>query len=257
MIVLKKLFPIILVILAATACIPQRHFEYLQETNKHSDTFHLATADSALILPFDQVYIKVSSFDEVNYNFFGTQSEEVRTVTPQGLSLVSYTVDAYGYVNYPVAGRIQIAGLSLYDASLKIKEALSEYFNQPTVIVKFVNKTVTVLGEVRVPGDHVYTREQINIFQALSLAGDITDFGNRKEVYILRENEDKINKIKIDLTDEEILASNFYYLRPYDILYVKPLRAKRLDLVFRPYSLLLSTITAAVLILDYIDNNNQ
>lgn len=257
MIPLKKIFPIAFVALAATACIPQRHFEYLQETNKHSDTFKLSETENPLILPLDQIYIKVSSFDEVNYNFFGAQSDELRTVSPQGLSLVSYTVDVYGYVNYPVAGRIQVAGLSLYDASIKIKEALSEYFNQPTVIVKFVNKTVTVLGEVRVPGDHVYTREQINIFQALSLAGDITDFGNRKEIYIVREIDDRINKIRVDLTDEEILASDYYYLKPYDIVYVKPLRAKRLDLVFRPYSLLLSTITAAVLILDYIDDSNQ
>lgn len=248
---------LILILLAglATACVPQKKMVYLQETNKLTDTFALIKPENPLILPLDQVYIKVSSFDEVNFNFFGNQSDEVRTVTPEGLSLVSYTVDTYGYITYPVAGRIQIAGLNLYDASLKIKEALSEYFNQPTVIVKFVNKTVTVLGEVRAPGDHVYSREQINIFQALSLAGDITDFGNRKQIFILREKGKQVEKIRVDLTDENFLASEYYYLQPYDIVYVKPLRAKRLDLVYRPYSLLLSTITAAILVFDYVNTN--
>jgi len=107
---------------------------------------------------------------------------------------------------------------------------------------------VSVLGEVRNPGHFSYAQEKINIYNALSLAGDVTTYGDRNDVLLVRNENGRNLSIRIDLSSDKILASDYYYLRPNDIIYVKPMRKKFWGLDTFPWSALLSTISTVILI---------
>jgi len=168
------------------------------------------------------------------------------------ITLVSYTVREDGYLNLPYAGEVRVEGLTLVEVSEKIEEVLSGFLNQPSVFVKFVNKNITVLGEVARPGRYTFSEKNINIFQALGMAGDITYYGNRNRVMIIREENDIISRNYVDLTKSSVYGSYYYFLKPNDIVYVQPLKRRRWGFRDFPFQLVLSASTTFVLILNYI-----
>jgi polysaccharide export outer membrane protein len=112
--------------------------------------------------------------------------------------------------------------------------------------VKFVNNRVAVLGEVRVPGEYAFSRDQVTILQALSFAGDITDYGNKKDVILIRESQNQINYHYLDLSDKEVVASEYYYIIPNDVIIVRPIKLKFRNLSMLNWPIYLTTITTAV-----------
>jgi polysaccharide export outer membrane protein len=114
--------------------------------------------------------------------------------------------------------------------------------------VKLVNRYVSVLGEVKNPGHFSYSQDKFNIYDAIGLAGDITDYGNRTKVILVRNENGENLRINIDLTKSEILTSDYFFMRPNDIIYVVPLRKKFWGFNQFPFSLLLSAITTGLLI---------
>jgi polysaccharide export outer membrane protein len=167
---------------------------------------------------------------------------------PYGASLLSYSVDKDGYLFLSVVGKILVKDKTLSEVSAILKESLKGILNQPNVSVKLVNRYVTVLGEVNRPGNFAYSKDKLTVFDALGLAGDIGDYGNRKKVILIRNAEGQNIRINLDLNKAEILSSEYYYLRPNDILYVKPLREKFWGLRQFPYAIILSTLTTGLLI---------
>jgi polysaccharide export outer membrane protein len=117
-----------------------------------------------------------------------------------------------------------------------------------------VNRFISVLGEVRNPGHFSYTQEKLSIYDALALAGDITSYGNRNKVIIIRNQNGENLRINVDINKSEILASDIYHLRPNDIVYVKPLRKKFWALSEFPYNVILSSITTGLLIYNIVKN---
>jgi polysaccharide export outer membrane protein len=116
------------------------------------------------------------------------------------------------------------------------------------VSVKLVNRFISVLGEVKNPGHFSYSQEKLSIYDALGLAGDMTIYANRKEVVLSRNENEKNVLVRIDLTKPEILESNYYYLRPNDMVYVKPMKKRVWGMAQFPYAIILSTITTALLL---------
>jgi polysaccharide export outer membrane protein len=245
---------ILVIILLLNSCIPLHKLEYLQDPVVEKNVFKLNEKPVNRIKQNDELYIRVSSFDDVAHNFFGTQSNTnfMNTGTDVAISLISYIVNDSGYIYFPILDHIYVNGLTIDEATLKLKNLLSEYFNQPTVIIKFVNKRISVLGEVENPGSFIYTHERINVFEALSLAGDITIHGNKKDILLLRTENDSIIKIKMNLLRDEILYSNYYYLKSDDILYVRPRNSVKWSVITVPVTLALSTITTALLLINYM-----
>jgi polysaccharide export outer membrane protein len=162
--------------------------------------------------------------------------------------LLSYTIDKEGYVFMPLIGKIQVKDKTLSEVAALLKDALKGILNQPVVSVKLVNRFVSVLGEVKNPGHFPYSQDKLTIYDALGLAGDIDEYGNRKNLILIRNQNGENIRININLNESEILSSDFYYLRPNDILYVKPLREKFWGLREFPYGTILSAITTALLI---------
>ena len=126
------------------------------------------------------------------------------------------------------------------------------YLNQPAVNVRFVDKVVTVLGEVEGPGVYTFTKREIPILEALAYAGDMTVYGNRNKILIIREEENIIYRHRIDITEPGVQASKYYYIRPNDIVYVEPLKRRIWGFETIPIGLIFSTITATLLVLTYM-----
>jgi polysaccharide export outer membrane protein len=248
-----QLIFIVLAVIGFSSCIPQKNLEYLSSAKEAETAYKLTSKPTLRIKPYDELYIKVSSLDDVAFNFFSTQGDNSRSGFSNELSvsLLSYTVSDSGYIYFPILGNIYVQNLTLDEARINLEKELAAYFNQPTVIMKFAYKKISVLGAVRNPGYYTYTKENMNVFEALSTAGDIIVHGNRKNVYLLRVVNDSIRKIPLNLQSDELLYSKYFFLQPDDIIYVKPRGSIKWDVISVPISLIFSTITTALLIINY------
>lgn len=248
----NKVFIVYLTFLSIlSSCITQKNVEYLHSNNKDIEAFVEASVNEYKLKPNDELYIQISSLDDAAANIFsntGQQLLSIGTIQPYGASLLSYTIDKEGYVLLPVIGKLLVMDKTISEVSEMLKESLTNILSQPIVSVKLVNRFVSVLGEVRNPGHFSFSQDKLTVFDAIGYAGDITDFGNRQEVILIRNENGKNLRINVNLTESDILASEYYYLRPNDIVYIMPLRKKFWDLRQFPYSIILSTITTALLI---------
>ncbi|NJM15418.1 MAG: polysaccharide export protein [Bacteroidales bacterium] len=244
-------------LVAAAGCIPVKKMEYVKEAKDLDEHLYKATELKPNVIKMqDHVSVQVTALGESTNNFLSTGAAGTM-VSEIALALSAYVVDLDGNIHLPIVGPVKVEGLTTEEATEKVREVLKGYLNQPVVRIKIVNKKVVVLGEVRIPGTYTYTKEYINVFDALSLAGDITDFGDRKNVYLIRHADDQIIKRKLNLRNPDFFTSDDFFVKENDIIYVKPLGAKRANLVYQPISIVLSIVSSALLIMSYIQNNNN
>jgi len=254
--ILLKAFTL-LVLISMVSCIPQKKLRYLQEVeNSQIDTTEVDKINLDYHLKHnDEVYIQVNSIDPKTYTFFngGGGSENLNQMNNDiGLYLNSHTISDSGFVELPVVGKIMIAGLSLEDARLVVEERLKQYLTEVSVILKLSGFRVTLIGEVKRPGRYSPYVSRLNIFEALALSGDMTSYGNRERVMIIRKNEGKENVYILNLLDKNILESEYYYLLPNDVIYVESLNAKTWGFEQFPYVLILSTVTTFIALMSLI-----
>jgi len=206
-----------------TSCVSKKDVILLQDKSKKDIKGEFKNDKKApyKIQAGDQLYIRIYSVDKQTSAFFQTNMPTV--FNPTYMNLNSYTVDEGGFLDFSFVDKVQVKGLTTEEAKKLIQEKLNEFFKESTVVVKLVNYTITVLGEVKTPGEYQANREQINVFQALGLAGGMTETGNYRKVVLVRKTEDGSSITYLDLTRKTILESEFYYLMPNDIIYVEPL----------------------------------
>jgi len=244
-----------LFLVAMSSCVSHQKLTYINDPSflKNIDTVivHAPPKKVATIQVHDELYIQVFSIDQDQYNFFYNQSQSNRLTprTSTDFSIVAYPVGVDGSINFPLLGNVMVQGQTINEAEQSFQNLLKPYLNQPTVKINFVNKSITVVGEVVRPGKYYYSEENMNIMDALSLAGDVQHFGNRKNVKILREEGDKVMAYSIDLTDKSIIDSDFYYLKSKDILYIEPLKSQKWGMREFPYIIILQTITTTLLLI--------
>lgn len=235
-------FAIILLMILINSCIPKKKLLYLQEDSQTVNVNNYSNIrPEKKIQPFDNLYINVSSIDEKTANIF---SRDARNITI--VDLISYTVDQTGNINFPFVGEIFIKNLTLEEAQEKIEREVGQYLSNISITVKFVNNRVAVLGEVLRPGEYAFSRDQITIFQALSFAGDISDYGDKRNIILIREVQNQISYHYLDLTDKEVVASEHYYIIPNDVIIVKPIKQKFRNLSMLNWPVYLTTITTGV-----------
>lgn len=236
------LFLLLISIIINFSCVPRKKLIYLQDQKDEERVDeYLNIRPEKKIQPFDNIYVKVSSIDEKTASIFADQAR----VTGQDINLISYTVDESGYINFPFVGEIYVKDFTLKDAQQKIQNEVSQYLSNISIIVKFVNNKVSILGEVRRPGEYPFYQDQITIFQALSFASGFGDFGDKTNVILMRESKNKISYYYLDFTDKNIATSDYYYIIPNDIIIVKPIRQKYRNLSPVNWPIFLTTITTA------------
>ncbi len=240
----RNLIFLMVLLLIVSSCIPKKKLLYVRDTKDNKDiNEYVNVRPEKKIQPFDNIYIRISSIDEKTNDVFSNQT---RMASQADINLVSYTVNQSGYIDFPFVGEIYVKELTLQDAMKEIEKEVSQYLPDISVTVKYVNNTVSVIGEVRMPGEHIFYRDQITIFQAFSLAGGFSDYGDMQTVTLIREANNKINYYYLDLTDKAIVSSEFYYIIPNDVLIVKPINAKFRNLSLINVPIFLTTITTFI-----------
>ena len=229
---LSLLFFFVTAILIFNGCSSSKNVAYIQGAGE-GDAFGYAQTTplyDAKILPKDLLTITVSATDPEAVQPFNltVPSLTTGTSTYSQPSLQAYLVDNNGQINFPVIGMITVGGLTKRQAEEKIAGLLLKYLKEsPLVTVKFVNYKISVLGEVARPNTFTIANEKVNIFEALAMAGDMTIWGRRDNVKIIREdvNGNK-NVVLMNLNDRDIIFSPNYYLQQNDVVYVEPNKTK-------------------------------
>ncbi|MHA4741401.1 polysaccharide biosynthesis/export family protein [Dyadobacter sp. MSC1_007] len=162
-------------------------------------------------------------------NLFTTASTNYSVQGGAKVQPLGYLVDAQGNIEVPLVGKVKIGGLTTTDAADTLRVRLQNFLKEPSVIVRNLNFKISVLGEVRVPAVYVIPDEKITLPEVLSLAGDLTIYGNRSNVMIIREENGIRQYARLDLTSRDIFNSPYYYLHKNDVIYVEPVKAKMLD----------------------------
>ena len=203
------------------------------------------------IQPFDNLYLSVLTLDpEVNQLFnpsvsgngFMSGTQQMYG-SPESMYINGYQVAANGTVNLPILGEIFLAGLNLEQARDSLKARAEVYLKEPTVQVKLLNYKINIAGEVKLPGIYYNYEGSLNIVEALSLAGGITNYANLRNVKVVRQFENQNKTIDVDLTNKSMYDSEVYFLYPNDMVYVPPGKLKRKQENSSTYSLILSTIS--------------
>lgn len=184
----------------------------------------------------------------------GTVSSSIGSASSLTLpSNASYRVDKTGYIEIPLLGKFNVIGLTTQVLKNNIQNKLTEYYKMPSVDVKYLNFKVTVLGEVLKPGTYVIPNEKITILDALGLAGDLTIFGRRENVLLIRDNKNSESKqlVRMNLSSKNIFTSPYFYLKQNDVLYIEPMDAKiaDLDAVQNRYITIFSSVLSVLIIL--------
>ncbi len=161
----------------------------------------------------------------------------------------TYLIDSYGFIEFPVVGKIQLGGLSRSEAVTKLQTAIKEYITNPTVNLRILNYKVSVLGEVLKPGSLKIASERITLLEALSQAGDLTIYGKRDNILVIRESDGKMTYNRIDITKADFINSPFYYLSQNDVVLVEPNKTKMNSSVIGPN---ITTIISALSLLGTI-----
>ena len=215
-----------------------------------------------LIKPNDNLYINVSTINpnpEVSaiFNPANPSDRESRAFESiSGQYINGYIVDESGFVELPIIGKVKVSGLSMEEATDKIKVAADEYLKGATVQVKYLSFKVTVMGEVNRPGVYYNYSSKLTIFEAISMAAGITDYASLDKTTVVREYEGGTKPFKVDLTSKKILDTEVFYLQPNDVIYIQPQKLKNTRQNTGMFTLFLSTISTALVIFKFFDTSN-
>ena len=213
------------------SCASSKKIVYFQDMTE-GHTGQTLESQPITIRPEDKVSILVNSKDPELANLFnlpvvsrylGMNAAGSTTQMQGGVS--GYTVDSEGDIDFPVLGKVRVAGLSREQISSRIKEELvsQNLVKDPVVTVEFMNLTVSVLGEVSKPGRYNIDKDRITLLEAISMAGDLTIFGKRENVTVVRKTNGGESLYRVDLSSgKNLYASPVYYLRQNDVIYVEP-----------------------------------
>lgn len=222
---LNKSIAFIFMISTFLSCTSNKNIIYLQSNGEQQSKGQSVTYEP--VLQSDDLLMIVVSAEnpEVAAPYNMIQSATPTASGNQG-DFISYLIDKEGYVDVPMLGKIKLAGLTRRAAIEKIKSLLANHIKDPLVNIRILNFKISVLGEVNKPGVHSIQSERITLLEALSLSGDMTIYGKRNSILIIRENDGEKEIKKVDITKRDLINSPYYYLSQNDVVYVEPNKTK-------------------------------
>ncbi|MDR0864702.1 MAG: polysaccharide biosynthesis/export family protein [Candidatus Symbiothrix sp.] len=253
------LFSILTVFLLSCQSVPQ-DVAYFQDFDKYAQQGYANNyyKYEPTIKNNDQLLISISSpvLDQrqvAQFNLpMNTYLAPGETTVMQSSAIQTYTVDTEGYIHFPVIGKIKIAGLTKSQGIELLENEVSQYLPSPIVNLQIISFKVTVLGEVLKPGPVEVTDERVSILDAIGAVGDLTVYGDRKNVKLIRDNNGVKELHTFDLTKSDIFNSPYYYLQQNDVVYIEPNKTRKTDSTYsssKSYelstiSVILSSLTA-------------
>jgi polysaccharide export outer membrane protein len=236
-----------------SSCATNRNLTYFKGTNSLlNDKQSITNKIEPVIQPGDLLSITVNSLNPESNLLFNTS-----VVLPPNNALVGneaahkagegYLVDKEGMIRFLTLNKIKLAGLTLEEAIAKMTEQLAKSVKSPIVNISFLNFRITVLGEVSRPSSFIVPNEHVSVLEALGLAGDMTIFGKRETVLVIREKDGVRTVARLDLTNKETLTSPYFYLQQNDVVYVEPDKARSLQASSRTTNLPIYISVASII----------
>ncbi len=214
------------IIIFAVSCASRTDMAYLNdiENQKNSD----ASSNYEIKLQKDDMLSIIVSAEnpEVTYPFNLPQIQVNYSVDGKQEGIKTYLIDKEGYIDFPVLGKVKLDNLTRLEANKKLSEMISKHIKNPSVNLKILNFKVSVLGEVNKPGSFPVQSDRVTLLEALSMAGDMTIFGKRNNILLIREADGKKSFNRIDITKSDFIQSPYYYLSQNDVIIVEPNKTK-------------------------------
>ncbi|CAM4109597.1 polysaccharide export outer membrane protein [Pedobacter westerhofensis] len=232
-IILSKITVIFLVILLATSCVSSKKIAYFQDIQsvdqaklENAAAFTEPTIQADDILSINVFTLNPQSGAIINQASSSPLLGGSANTAVAAQQITGFLVDKNGDIELALVGKIKVAGLTTYQARELVREKVGAIYKDPSVQLRFANFKVSVLGEVNSPSAYTLPNEKVTILDALSLAGDLTIFGKRENVLIVRDNNGKKEFARLNLNSSDIFNSPFYYLKQNDVVYVEPNKKK-------------------------------
>lgn len=252
----RSILPIfIFLLLLGASCSRYKNIVYLQEDKDVVDTtFYAYDVPTYKIQQRDILYIRILSLNKEVTEVINTTPSYGSNIYNNEASfyIYGYNVSDSGDVEIPVIGKVNVVGKTLEEAKMAIIAQTEKLLKDPSVIVKLISFKYSVLGEVARPGKYTNFNNQLTVLEAISQAGDISNFGDRSRVMVIRPDVTGTRTFRLNLTSKEILVQDGFFLLPNDVVYVEPLKSKNFRNNIPTISVFLGAITTFVLVLNYL-----
>lgn len=216
--------------------------------NSEAGEIRVSVTPSAYrIMPYDNLFIRVITPDPQWSELFNVQTGS-GGITQESAALSGYPVDDAGNIEIPYVGKVKVAGKTIAEIKNDLDSIFKNYVTDAAITVRMVNNFVSIIGEVTAPGRYPLTKDRMNIFEALSMAGDMSLYSNRNNVQLIRPSIYGPIVKEFSLTDRSILASEYYYIMPNDIIYAQPMKGRSFQMNSSVLSLVLSSISTFLVI---------
>ncbi|MFN4026753.1 MULTISPECIES: polysaccharide biosynthesis/export family protein [Flavobacterium] len=214
------------VLLFLSSCASRKDIVYLQDVENDA-TINQALSYEPVIKCDDMLSVIVAADQpDLTIPFNLPQIQGNYQVNDSQEGIKTYLVDASGFIDFPVIGKVKLAGLTRTQAKNELETKIKEYIKEPSVNLRILNYKISVLGEVNKPNTYKIASERVTLLEAISLAGDMTIYGKRSNVLVIREVDGKKTFNRVDLTNKDFISSPFYYLNQNDVVMVEPNKTK-------------------------------
>ncbi len=244
---------------ACVSCTSSKRIAYFQDISdsltSRARLLQTTPFQEPVILPDDRLHITLRNINALDYSGFTGVTD---SASPEsGVSSASeFLVDHNGRITIPLIGSVNLSGLTTAAAKDTVQSRFAHFFNEPVVSLHIANFTITVLGEVSRPSTYLVAKEKISVLDALGMAGDMTIYGKRENVLLIRNSSADKEAIRLDLSSSSIMRSPYFYLKQGDVLYVEPNKSKMnaLDATkTRNYALMASGLSVLIVLVSRLN----
>ena len=240
---LKILIFHLIIIGIAFSCVPHRKIVYLQKNGEIKSDTIIPMKDSYKIQSGDILSISITSFNPEATDFFNPKTDN---------KLGGYFVFPSGYIRFPILDSVYVKDLTIFQIQDSLTKFVGEHTSKPYIIVNLANFKFTVLGEFGTKGTVQSANNELTILEAIALAGDMSDLADKKHVKLLRKVGEKTLIITLDVTNRDIMQTQYFYIHPNDVIYAEPLKIKALRTNISQISTYVGLLSFALLIYNYI-----
>ncbi|NND08915.1 MAG: hypothetical protein HKN87_21295 [Saprospiraceae bacterium] len=220
----------------------------IRKTDRVSPTEYVIHPKDLLIIHINTFEGNTSEFLQRAFSSNDLNNNGGRQFGPEALYYNSYQVDGQGFIYLPLIERINVSGKTPVGVKTALDSAYAKHFRFVSANVKLANMRVTVLGEVENPGLVYFYNDETTLLEAISMAGDFSDFGNRKKVKLIRRTESGSTTAMLDLYNSDFIGTEYFYVKPNDIIYVEPIKAKAFDVGAESVGIVLSVVSTLALL---------
>jgi polysaccharide export outer membrane protein len=227
-------------ILSFNSCISNKDYIYLQNktntSSKDSNETFVNHSNPYKLKPNDILYIKLVTEDEkmnALFNPMGNGGQTMQLIQQPGSTgtpfyFMGYSLDQDGNLELPYLGKLNLAGKNIEEAKFIMETEVKKYFKTFFLQIKLAEFRFSILGAVNRPGQFFFMVNKLNILEALAMAGDVNEIAKRSKLTLIREENGQTKMVSINLTDNSLLKSPYFYIHPNDILYVQPVKSRSL-----------------------------